>query len=182
MSTKDYAGAAQAIRRMAMQYQAMVDAADILEQVGPPAQALDEINRELAAAREQLTAIYVEQQQVTTNLTQARTHADDVLRQANAEAGVIAQRAGDEANKIVAEAREAAADLTGKANAAAATAVERAMLEASDNIAALKRETADAITQRNMAAAERDAAQAQLNQINGLLAEAKAKIASLSNL
>lgn len=114
---------ADAIRRLAIQYQAMVEAADLLESIGSLEQASKEAEKAASAARENLKIAEEELASVKAETKKAKAKGDDVialavgagnekLEQADLEAKAIVAAANEQADLIVAKARKDADAIT----------------------------------------------------------------------
>lgn len=177
----DYQSAAQTIRRLAVVLGDLTLAADLLDKIGSPTSRLAELDTQTRAAQAELVEVDSELAQARTNLEQVRVISEQVVRTANEDAGRIAKQAADDAEATRAATTVAVSELKRKADEHAASAVERAVAAAQAQLDAITAQVDAANAEANAAIAARSTAQAELDNINGLLAEARAKVASLIN-
>lgn len=167
--------AVEALKRFAVQFQGIAEVGAALENIGSlegaakSAQAqLDKARGDLAQANEQLTA-------AQAGVNAAKETAADILAQAGEDAELIRFNANaGAANKALAARAEIDADRAqAKAQAdAARNADKQARETAAADLAAVNNQTLFAI-------AKRDAAQAELDELNGKIAAAREAVAKL---
>lgn len=173
----DYANATQTLRRLALQFQGIVDAADYIEKMG----SLDTAAKEAQAARDKALAerdrALDAQKQADLDLEAAHAEAARVVADAKTEAETLIAEARDGAKLIVADAQESADQIRASANIAANEAHAQQLVRAqlledeitglAARVSALRGETADAEAQAKTAADKLAQIQAAISKIAG---------------
>lgn len=167
--------AAEHIERLAVQYQAMVDAAAALKEIGSLENATQEAQKAADVARKEAQAAKAEAQKAKDKIAAAEQQAAETLAAAQVEAAMITAEAKQSGDNVVMRAQQEAARIIEKATKDVADAsagvagrvaeLTTAKLRLEQNIAALQ----DAITAKT---GEADAIEARL-------AKAQAQIAKL---
>lgn len=170
----DYQNATNTLRRMALQYQGIVDAADVLEKLG----SLDTATKESIAARdaalEARDRAIEAQKQADLDLEAAKSAAEKVVAEAHTEAEAIVAEARDGAARVVADAEALHAEVVGAANREANQAHEQQYVRAAlldEEIKRLYAQAESAAAARDKAVADADAAAAKLAQLQAMIAK-----------
>lgn len=172
--------AADALQRVARDYQAVIDLAAELGRIGNVEEAGETASRRLAQARSDLDAVTKYLQEAGHNLDIAKDDARELIRSANEEAGKIIHGAQDEAAKKHSEAvylaneeTKAAREQAAAIVAAARTDVEAmrathddAMKRRSEDLAAIELDIKNASERLNKKQAELEVVEARLASIH----------------
>jgi len=167
--------AADAIRRMAKQYEQMVVAADILDQIGSLDNAAKEAQALVATSQAEAAVVKAELAKMKDALKDAKAQAKEVLAdaeekaekaltEANIKAGILVNNATERAETIRVSVREGLA------------ADEKAAQARADVLAALIEERQKKAAEINEKVAD---AEARLEKAEKQMASMKAKLASL---
>lgn len=163
-----YTEGALVLDRMAVQFKALVDLADVLRAAGSAEQAADEANarRDAAVAEEQSAKLALAA--ALADVANANTEAKDA-RKATAEKALKAEaKAQADAEAVIADAHTKAETLTQDASLQAQSILAALQVEqasAQQAIAALRTEVSQLIAKRDGAQAELDALQKQVEDI-----------------
>ena len=167
--------AADAIRRMARQYEQMVEAADILDKIGSAEGHLKELNAQIEDAKSE-----------AKKAKDAEKKAKDSLKATNDAADAVVIAATGQGKDLVKAAEEHAAEIERTAQDKAAAMVAQASLEVSrlsaanaDNISKARAELNEIQANRATIVAQAEAKAKELADIEKALDKAKAKIAQL---
>lgn len=170
----DKINAADAIRRLANQYEGMVAAAAMLEEIGSLEQAAKEAKAATHDAKAERDKALAELEQAKAAVLKAQADAADVLQQAQFEAGIkaadIKQAAEQEAATIRANAEREAAALLAPAQArldklaGQARDVENATAAAQNELGAIRARIA-------LATEEADAAEKRLAEMRAAISK-----------
>jgi chromosome segregation ATPase len=167
--------AALAVKRLAVQFEGLIAAAAVLDEIGSTEQHLSELKGQIATAlaeadkakkaektaKEKLDAV-MEKEAVMVN--GAKVAADELIKMAEVKASEIERAAQDKAAAMVAQA-----------------SMEQSRISAAnaDNINKARAELNEISAARDTAAAQADAKAKELADIEKALEKAKAKIAQL---
>lgn len=143
----DYATAVDAIRRLAVQYQAMVDAADLMEQIG----SVDQATKQFAAAKAKAEA---ELAQVKSDL--AKAQKDYSVVKEDSEFNV--KQAGDRAQEIITSANNEAFQITQAAKSKADQIIKDGHDQANATVASIASKVDDMKSELDRLSKEADAA------------------------
>jgi chromosome segregation ATPase len=164
----DYQAASDTIKRLAQQYQQLMDVAGVLDQIGTLDNAASEATRAQAKAQADL--------EIAQKMLDAAIGDMDVVK--HTAAGLLSQ-AHDDADKILTDANTQAAAMVAKGTADASDMVAKA---AADGVAAADALGAKVAGQRLVLAAVEKAtadAQAALDAVNAQAADAEARLAKV---
>lgn len=171
--------AADALQRVARDFQAVIDMGSELGRIGNIEEAADTASRRLAQARADLEAATKKLQEVQYSLGVAEDEAKELMRSANEEAGKIIQGAQDAAAKKHSEAVFLANEETKSAREQAASIVAAARTD----VEAMRATHDDLVKRRadELAAIELDIknAEERLNKKQGELEVVEARLASI---
>lgn len=173
MSSKS--NAAESIRRLAVQYQQMVEAADLLDSIGSLEQAAAEAKKAAEAARADTAAARAEADKAKAEAKKSKEKVDKILSDADGEALAKVQEAEIKAQGIVADAKAKAEQITNKA-----------AVDVADATAGVAGRVAELTTMRlrleqELAALQNDidAKKAEADDVEKRLAKAQAQVAKL---
>jgi len=172
----DYQNASQTIRRLAVQLQGMVDAADILDAIGAPAQHLAELNAQIDAANATLTDT------IGAKLREAQHTEDTAKRDAEkttSDAQVAADSIVSDANLA---ARQLLSDAQAQADAYKASCfadIERQAEEFNARAVKIKADTDALQTQYDSLAPQVASMTVEFDRLTGVIAQARAKMAEI---
>lgn len=167
--------AADAIRRAAKMYENFQIAAQALDRVGSLEQAEQEATARTEAAKREAEIAKAELGAITEETEDAIAKRDGVIADTNAECARILASAEAAAQEKMAQAGENAQAIVREAQSNAASIVAAARAEANgihDSVAA-------AAAAKDAAEVARDAAQRELDELNGKIQAAKEQIAKL---
>ena len=173
----DYQAASDAIKRMAQQYQQLMDVAGVLDQIGSLDNAANEAKSAQTKAQADLAASKAALDAANAGLAAVKQQGDDLLAKAQADADAQVRAAQDQIDKLVARATNDAATIMAKATAdgeATAQAIsdkiagQRLMLAAVDqSVGEAQKDLDDLIAQSTAAEKRLAAAQAQIQKLLG---------------
>lgn len=168
MNMSDKITVAESIRRVAVMFQNMVEAADMLESIGSLEQAKKEADAARVAAEAARNSSIVEAEKVAQTVNAAKTEAAELIADAKFKASDLEVGAHAKADAIIADAQRAAdaivADSAGAASQAVAEMTAQ-IVQMRLTLATLTEEVAKAKTDKEAAEADTDAAQARLASI-----------------
>lgn len=171
----DYMTAAEAVDRLALQYQQMVLASAALRDLG----RLKQIKTEAEAAQARA-------QEATSAAADKMAQAGETMAQAQIEAAAIVERANDQAQAKVAEAETAASERRAEADSEASRAIQAAkdagarITQAAQATLAKLQEQIDAASEDLVnKRAERDSVLSQVAEAEGQLAAARDAVRKL---
>ena len=170
-----YHDAADVLKRQAVKYKSLMDAAAALEEVGSLDQAATECKAQLAAARADLDFVYVQLDASKKELAEHKDKVKTVKKLDQAKSDEILQSANDDAKAIVDQATEMAEQIK-----ASATEEARAYLQASQASADALSEQKRTLEQQISANLDTLAAQkTEAEDLEKRIAKAQASIAKL---
>lgn len=167
--------AAEAIRRLATQYQQMVEAADMLDQIGSLENATKEAERAAAVARAEADAAQADAAKAKADAKTAKDKVAAVMSDAEELALAKVQEGDIKAQELIADAKARAQQVLTKASLDAANAtvgIEGKVAELSATRASLEQSLVDLQGQI-------DAKQVEAEELEKRLAKAQASIAKL---
>ena len=167
--------AAESIRRLAVQYQAMVEAADALESIGKLEQTVRQATKQAADATAEMDGAKAELAVVKADVTKAKAKAAEIAAEANVKAMEILAEADRKAQAIIDGANSEAATRLAKADIAKAKQAEDLAAQIS-NLTSAKLRLEQDVNALNVANA---AAQAEAVAAEDRIAKAQAKIAKM---
>lgn len=174
----DYATTAENLRRMAVQYQSMVAAADLIEKIGSFEQATRAAEAATQAARDKLAEVNAELKAVAADRDAAIAEAAGVRERATTEARQVSDDAILKAESIIetgkAQAQAIVADANAEAEKVHAAQELRAQLMG-EQIASLQAQVESAAFELDVKKQAITDAQAKLDSINAAIAEILAK-------
>lgn len=167
--------AAESIRRLATQYQQMVEAADMLDQIGSLENAAKEAEKATAAARAEADSAQADAAKAKADAKTAKDKVAATMADAEEKALVIAQQAEIKAQELIADGKARAQQILTKASLDAANAtvgIEGKVAELSATRASIEQSLVDLQSQI-------DAKQVEAEELEKRLAKAQASIAKL---
>lgn len=160
--------AAESIRRLAVMFQGMVEAADTLEAIGSLEQATGEAQAARAKAEAARDAVLGEVRNAEQSIKNARADAQTLAENARGLAAQIERDATEEGRRIIADARDQVSQerLAAKGQLdQQLAAVRREIEQAGKRLVDLQGETAKARADADAANELRDEAQAGLDKV-----------------
>lgn len=170
----DYSNAVQTLKRLAVQYQGIVDAVELVEKLGSIEQATAEAARARDAARAELATALRDRDAAFVALEGARKEAEDVKAAAAAEVVSARAKAESDAALVLANARARVDEIIGEANARANAAHEAQTLRADlleQEIGAMEQSAIAAREASAKANADADTAAKKLSDIQAAIAK-----------
>jgi F0F1-type ATP synthase membrane subunit b/b' len=157
--------AADTVKKLAKQYETLMETAGVLQDIGTLEQAHQERIRALEQADRQLEAARTAVQSANADLDVALKNSQTIVANAKDEAGALVAAAKDEAGAIVAKAKEQA----DKTMAKTKSVVEATIAKANDQIANVRGLLEEANTKLSQANAEIEAKRAELTDLNAAI-------------
>lgn len=173
MTTKSTA--AEAIRRLATQYQQMMEAADLLEKIGSMDLATEEAKAARATAEKERDAVQDEVKKAKAELKVAQEKAKLVLAEASTKAAEMAERAGLDAQSAAKDSTAKASQILDSANTRASLIIKSAEKTQDEMQAAVQAATFE----RDRINAEAADAEDRLAKANKQLDTVRAKLTAL---
>jgi len=166
---------AENLERLALQYQAVIDAAAMLKEIGKLEQVMAEAKKAAAAAGAELDGVKESLAKAKAEAKKVKEKEAEVIAAAEAKAAVMADEAVASAAATVANAESVAKSIIDKANAGAAAINEAANAEA--------KKLSDLIGEKNSLVAGLDADIAQktafAKDLEARIEKAQAQVAKL---
>lgn len=166
--------AADAIRRAARQYQAFIQAAEILDKFGSLENATAEGQRALSAIRGEVESVKTELAALKAQSMAVQTEQAEIIANANATSAAIMDDGKEKAEAIINLAQTQAQNITHDAQIAASSIKGSAERESADlyaKVASLKGEVASLNERATTAQAEADAAEKRLTKVKDAIAK-----------
>lgn len=160
----DKINAADAIRRLAKQYEQMVFAAEVLDKIGSLDQVTKEQSAAADAARAEADKAKAEVKKAKDDLKKVKDDAAEVVADAQAKADRVRGEAEIEANRLI-------EDAASQATVAASKIIDAARAEA----VSIKESTKADVAKANKAKADLQAAEAELVKLQAAIDALKSK-------
>lgn len=165
--------AAEAIRRLAIQFQAMTEAADLLETIGEAESATDACARGRAVAEQEFRTVQAHVADATRNLKAAQDEASRVLTDADQRARTVMNQAEEWALQQKADATASIAKMVQDARTDAMEKIALDIADAQADLALLREQVGDAKALLEQTRLQAATSQAQVNAAQVQLTELK---------